>query len=237
MSTLVNWTRYAQDYDLLLAYNPFYQALKQDVIAHIGQWPIGAEAQLIDMGAGTGNYSLEMARMFPQAEVIHVDQDKGMNEIARSKFQQADCQNVRIIPKSVDEVDWEANSIDGLICIHALYTFADPAAVLFRFYEWLKPGGKILLVDPGRKVKVWDWQWAIARHLISQYGLLTTWKLFRRGKEVSRQNKRLSRMQARGELWLHTHEEFCEMVQSTGFQIVEAKTVFRDISDWVLAVK
>ena len=233
----VDWSSYAQTYDLLLSYNPFYQELYKEVIAVAQAWDIAEGSMIADIGAGTGNYSCTLAKLFPQAEVLHVDRDPGMCQVALQKVQNRGLNNIEIRNEGVDEVFIPPSSLGACTCIHALYTFPNPQQVLQNIYGWLTPGGLGIFVDPGRPVRVLDWQIAIARRMIQAHGLRKTLQVMREGKEVSKQNRRAARMQAEGKFWTHSHAEFCEAVIDAGFKILEAHTTFRGISDFVVAKK
>jgi ubiquinone/menaquinone biosynthesis C-methylase UbiE len=233
----VSWSTYAQKYDMLLDYNPFYQQLFQEVFEAVQQWDIHPGDLLADIGAGTGNYSLEMARHFPQATVLHIDKDEGMNAQARKKKNGEELPNHKVVNWGVEEIQLQPASVKGLISIHAMYTFPDPAKVLRQMYEWLEPGGKAVLVNAGRVVNVLDWQLAIGWHMIRQHGIRKTLKIFKKGKEVSKQNTYIRDMQRKGIFWTHNHQEFCRAVQNAGFEIRYSKICFRGISDFVVAGK
>ena len=95
----------------------------------------------------------------------------------------------------------------------------------------------ITLKNAGRIVNVLSWQLAISTYLIRNYGLKKTLQIFSKGKEVSKQNAYIRNMQKDGTYWTHTHEEFLDAVQTAGFEIQQAQTVFRGISDLVVVRK
>ena len=57
------------------------------------------------------------------------------------------------------------------------------------------------------------------------------------GKEVSRQNREISKLQAKGVYWRHSHQEFCDTIADIGYRINESGLTFRKISDIVFAQK
>lgn len=230
---VVSWKSYAQKYDMLLSFNPFYQHLHQAVLAEVSEWEINGGDLIADVGAGTGNYSLSLARLFPQARVLHIDNDSGMNEAARTKRTQLGISNHAILESGIEDVELAEGSLRALISIHALYTFPRPEQVLQRMHKWLQPGGEAILVDAGRIVNVLSWQLAISFHLLRTYGWKKTWEIFREGREVSQQNAYIRNMQGNGTFWTHSHAEYCTAVEKAGFEILDAGTTFRGISDWV----
>lgn len=236
-TTEVDWHTYAQKYDMLLAYNPFYQELHRQVMEEVYALEVQAGDLLIDVGAGTGNYSIEIARAFPKAEVIHLDSNPGMNKLAAKKQMEANLHNHQILHKPVGEAIILPETVRAIVSIHALYAIPEPKTVLQRFYDWLEPGGHAILVDAGRMLNMWDWQLAIGWHLLRKYGLQQSLKILREGKIVSRQNQYIRQMQRNGTFWTHSHAEFCAAVTDSGFSLIHSSTTFRGYSDLVLAYK
>lgn len=228
----VSWSTYAEQYDMLLAYNPFYQALHQEVLQRTEEWNIYTNDIILDLGGGTGNYSCSLAEKYPHAKIIHLDRDEGMNAVVEKKQSARELQNLHIVTSSAESAHFEKNSIKACISIHALYTLPNPQLILQRLYDWLEPNGYGLFVDPGRRVKVLDWQIAIGSRMIRQYGWRKTWQIMWEGKEVSRQNRKISQMQADGTYWMHSHAEFCDVIKKAGFTIQDSGLTFRKISDW-----
>ena len=233
----VDWRSYAEKYDMLLDYNPFYQDLRKPVLQIVEKWDFQANDRIIDIGAGTGNYSIAIAEMFPQAEVIHLDNNDGMCAVASQKKIQKGLANLQIAQYSVETLNFEPESLAACLCIHSLYTLPEPHTVIQKIHHWLKPGAIALFVDPGRTVKVFNWQLAIGWQMIKKYGLGKTLELFREGKEISHQNREIAKLHAKGIYWKHSHEEFCEAVREAGFTIHKTQLCFRGISDLVLVEK
>ena len=236
-TSIVDWHSYAQKYDMLLEYNPFYQQLRTEVLKRVDQWAFVPGAVLADVGAGTGNYSTALAVKFPRTKILHIDSNVGMAGVVQKKKEQLALDNIDVLTKPVEEVRLESESLSACLCIHSLYTFPEPAKVLQSVYNWMKPGGVGIFVDPGRPVKVLEWQLAIGWKMINKHGLRKTLEIMREGKEISHQNRQISKLQAQGVYWNHSHEEFCETVKSAGFTIKEAKYTFRGISDLVVVEK
>ena len=231
----VDWEAYAQKYDMLLAYNPFYQEVHRQIMDQIKNWQIAEGDIIADVGAGTGNYSVAVAELFPEARVLHIDNDPGMNAIAAKKS--TALNNFQMLDIPVGEVRFEEGSLQGLLCINAIYTFPDPQAELKKMYNWLAPRGHAILVDAGRIMNVWSWTMAITWRLFRTYGLAKTLEVLQEAKAVSQQNAYIRKMQQNGTFWTHSHEEFCEAVRAAGFHIDTSGTCFRGDCDLVIARK
>lgn len=234
---IVDWKRYAQKYDMLLDYNPFYQQLQEEVFSRIQQWQFQPNDTIADFGAGTGNYSMKLARLFPQNNILHIDNNAGMTAVIQEKKEKLDLQNLQIMTIPVDKLQLEPESLNASLCIHSLYTFPYPKNILKKIYTWMKPGAVGIFVDPGRPVKVREWQLAIGWQMIKKHGLRKTLELMKEGKEISYQNRQISKLQAQGIYWNHSHEAFRAAVEDAGFQIKEARLCFRKISDMVVVEK
>jgi ubiquinone/menaquinone biosynthesis C-methylase UbiE len=235
--TDLSWSEYARKYDMLLAYNPFYQSLFKQVMTKTDHWNIEEGDVLIDIGAGTGNYSCALAEKFPQAHVIHIDSDAGMIRVAETKKQARKLENLEIRRTDINHLQMADHSLKAVLCIHSIYTLSNPSVTLKHIYNWLVPGGHGIIVDPGRKVNVLHWQWAIGSRLIRTYGMLKTLKILKAGKAVSKQNKAIRKLQDEGTYWTHTHEEFCTAIEEASFTILEHETTFRTISDLAVVTK
>ena len=235
--TNLSWSEYALKYDMLLQYNPFYQELFKDIIARTDRWLIKEGDVILDIGAGTGNYSCAIAKKFPQARVIHIDNDTVMNSIAERKKINQNLENLEVKTLDIDQLNFDENSVKALVSIHSLYTLSEPIKTLEAMHKFMSPGGHGIIVDAGRKVNVLEWQLAICYELIRKYGILQALKIMQEGKGVSRQNRSIRKLQDEGKYWVHTHDEFCQIIKDLSFTVIENKTTFRNISDLVVVTK
>ncbi len=233
----VSWKSYAQKYDMLLDYNPFYQALNRDVLDSTSKWKVKSKDILLDIGAGTGNFSIPLAKQHSNAKVIHLDRDEGMNLEARKKSGINGTDNLTVLDRDVETIEFEENSISGIVCVHSLYTLNEPQEMIKKMALWLKPGSKAVLVNAGRIVNVLSWQIAIGYHLVKEVGFARTLEILKEGKEVSKQNAIIRQMQKDGRFWTHSHQEFLDAVKDSGLVIEESYRTFRGVSDFVLARK
>lgn len=90
----VDWRSYAAVYDLMAEINPAYQELVDAYRRFATQLWLHPDDLLLELGAGTGNFSLVAADEWPKCRVLHVDANEGMNDQARRKREALGLTNV-----------------------------------------------------------------------------------------------------------------------------------------------
>ncbi|QTN31207.1 class I SAM-dependent methyltransferase [Akkermansiaceae bacterium] len=228
----VNWTQYAQVYDLMTEVNPAYQELLGEFETFLGKSGLQAGQVLADLGAGTGNFSTLAARSISGLEVIHIDGDPMMNALAKTKDGGG---KMRIQEGDLAELNIGKAAYDAVVSVHALYTLSQPKEFLAKIAKGLKPGGKAFLCDLGRVLDIADWRRFLMRKLIEERGLLQAGAIAWRGRKVASENRRIASCQIDGRYWTHSHEEFREAVEQAGMNILESREAYRGYSDLVIA--
>lgn len=233
----MGWSAYATAYDLMARHNPAYQQLMEQFQHEITQWKFGPADLLLDLGAGTGNFSLSLAARFPHCRVLHLDADPLMNATAHRKAHERKITNLDIITQDVSEIFFHSETIAAIVCVHSLYTFPEPQQMIEKMLNWLQPGGYAFVCDLGRTLDIADWSKYLFTELRRQHGLLRTLSLFCRGRTVATQNRLIAESQQSGIFWTHTHSEFCTLFESVGFRIIAADETFRGYSDVLVCQK
>lgn len=233
----VDWSSYAEAYDLMAVNNPAYQELLEEFRQTIAQWRLEPHSTLAELGAGTGNFSIELACAFPDCVVVHLDADPGMNRIAASKASMQNLQNMRFLSEDIQEVQFQAESLAALVMVHALYTFPNPREVISKTFQWLAPGGYLFVCDVGGVAQVSDWTRYLFRESYRHQGLWRTVQFFYKGRVVAQQNRRIARAQKAGLYWTHTLAEFRAAFEAIGFEITIGQKTYRNTSDLIVARK
>lgn len=114
---------------------------------HIWEF-IGAENALmiVDIGAGTGLFSREFARLAPQSQIIALD----ISPIMIDWMNQHVCPelpNIKTMLMEESKTSLADKSIDIAIMINLHHELLDEMELLRECYRILKPGGKIAVSD------------------------------------------------------------------------------------------
>lgn len=119
--------------------------------APFGLWllehcPLGPGLTFLDLGAGTGFATLELAeRCGPASTVIAVDPwEAAMARLGR-KVAQRRLGNVRLLQQDATRIDLPEHSVDVIVSNLGVNNFGDPAAVMRVCARVAKPGATFVL--------------------------------------------------------------------------------------------
>jgi len=98
---------------------------------------------VVDFGAGTGRFSIELAQRRPDLKVIALDEQPEMLELLKAKPTAQQLPNVQ--PVLVDEIDSLEGAADRILAMNVLHELGD--ATLRGMSRLLKPQGWLLIVD------------------------------------------------------------------------------------------
>ena len=233
----VDWTSYANVYDLMSENNPAYQDLVRDFSLELSTWKLGPGEHIVELGAGTGNFSVTAAAQLPHCYVRHMERNKTMNQIAEQKATTRKLTNIAIMQQDVTKLVLPPNSVGAFICIHALYALPQPKQLIDTMYASLRSGGYMFMCDPGSVINVWDWAKYLFRESLRRQGFFRTINLFVRGRQIIWQNLSVAKMQRENQYWHHTLPEFVQTFEAAGFSITKSYVTYRGYSDVVLCCK
>jgi SAM-dependent methyltransferase len=104
---------------------------------------IPAQGRVVDFGAGTGTYAIELARLRPDVEVIAVDELPEMLERLRTKPAAAELPNLKSVLTS--DIGPLERRIDRVLALNVLHELGDNA--LAGLAALLVPSGAAILID------------------------------------------------------------------------------------------
>jgi ubiquinone/menaquinone biosynthesis C-methylase UbiE len=112
--------------------------------------PQGDRLRLIDLGCGPGVSTFELARLRPGAEVVGFDLAWRMLTEAQSRTHRSGIAPGRItwIRGDAGALPFGTASVDALTGHSFLYLLPDRAAAMREALRVLRPGGKLLLMEP-----------------------------------------------------------------------------------------
>ncbi len=233
----IDWDAYATQYDLMAKYNPSYHENIELLRGGLDRWGVPSDAEICDLGAGTGNYISALFRARPQATYTHVDFDSVMNDIARDKYKSLGLERVSIHEAYVQRAEFPDESFDLVICVNALYAMSPQEPILDKIRNWLKPGGVFFVIDFGRRFRMIDWGWYFISSMIRNHGVAECARFLLSCAEIYKQNSRGSKNQQDGAYWLHSTTEFGSALTEAGFEVEELQPCYRDYCDLAVCRK
>jgi predicted methyltransferase len=119
-----------------------------DVIKALG---IGEGSAVADVGAGGGFFTVRLAKLVgPKGRVFAVDVDKGVTRELRQRVESEKLSNVEVIQGAVDDPELPAGTLDAVLIVNAYHEMTEHQAMLGHIRQALKPGGRLVLVEPNR---------------------------------------------------------------------------------------
>ena len=108
---------------------------------------LDSDEVVADIGAGSGYFSLRIAKLVPDGKVLAVDIQPEMLELLELRKSEAGISNVEGVLGAVDNPNLPENSIDAAIMVDAYHEFSHPFEMIEGIYKALKPGGRIFLLE------------------------------------------------------------------------------------------
>jgi precorrin-6B methylase 2 len=129
----------AGNYDELPLWSaPFGQLILEHVPLRRGQ-------TIVDIGAGTGFLTVELAQRSAAARVIAVDPWAEAMEVLQRKVDYLQLTNVELVTSDASQLDLPDDSVDLVVSNLGINNFDNAATVLKECHRVLRPGGRLLL--------------------------------------------------------------------------------------------
>jgi SAM-dependent methyltransferase len=120
------------------------EELPERVVAAMDLAP---DAEVADIGAGTGYFSFRIARKVPDGRVYAVDIQPEMLDIMRARIEARGIDNVRLVQGTEDDPRLPPAGIDAVLLVDAYHEFAYPREMMEAIIRALRPGGRVFLVE------------------------------------------------------------------------------------------
>jgi tRNA (cmo5U34)-methyltransferase len=105
---------------------------------------------ILELGCGTGNLSLQLARKFRSASLTLVDASPEMVAVTRSRLEDAGVRSVNkpaYVAARFEELALPGNSFDLVVSSISLHHVADKASLYGRIRAVLRAGGHLCFAD------------------------------------------------------------------------------------------
>lgn len=109
--------------------------------------PIDPDSIVVDLGAGTGYFSLPMARRASEGRVLAVDIQQEMLDIIDSRSREAGLTNIEPVLATEADPNLTESTVDLVLIVDAYHEFSHPREVMEAIAKSLEPSGLVYLVE------------------------------------------------------------------------------------------
>jgi ubiquinone/menaquinone biosynthesis C-methylase UbiE len=138
------WTRQAVTWDHGAGNNPGLVKVVNKVVELADARP---EDHAVDLGCGSGQVTLALAPKV--ASVLAVDISEKMIRLLADNAASRGITNVEGTAMPVEQLEFQPGSVDLIVTNYALHHLrdGDKPVLVGRAYEWLRPGGRLVIGD------------------------------------------------------------------------------------------
>ncbi len=123
------------------------RVLKLKVDEAVAKLGLPPGAVVADIGAGSGVFTLPLAKVVPQGRVYAVDIDQGLVDHIAKKAREAQATNVQAVLGGFTDPKIPARNLDIAFIYDVLHHIENRAEYLKNLAPYLKPGGRIAVID------------------------------------------------------------------------------------------
>jgi tRNA (cmo5U34)-methyltransferase len=132
--------------DMIRTEVPHYDTLQAEIERAVRAWSGAGAPRVLDLGAGTGSTSSAVLRAQPGAQLVLVDENPGMLEVARATLPLASVESVVIADLSDPLPAGPFDLTVSALAIHHLDSAAK-RALFSSVHDRLSPGGLFAMAD------------------------------------------------------------------------------------------
>lgn len=115
----------------------------------------GSFSKIADMGCGKGIFSFELARRFPQAQVVGIDSDLEQTEVNKKIIEKNGIKNLSFECVDILKTNFE-NSFDLILSVDNLEHIENDQEAVAQLYKALRSGGTLICHVPALE-RIWIW--------------------------------------------------------------------------------
>ncbi len=137
----MNFDEIASEYDVWYQtpLGAYANRLEKELIFELAEQKSGET--VLDIGCGTGNYSIELASM--RLEVVGIDSSVNMLKIARDKAKRRRL-DIKFILANAESLPFNDGQFD-IVLLVTTFEFLDPEKAIFEMKRVLKKDGRIVV--------------------------------------------------------------------------------------------
>ncbi|MCZ7405637.1 MAG: class I SAM-dependent methyltransferase [Candidatus Methanoperedens sp.] len=133
---------------------------------------IRGDEVVLDVGAGSGYFSLAIAKKLNSGKVICFDLSEEMLQRLKHKAKKEGLENrIQIMNGEASSLDLNDESVDLVVSSFAFHEVSSPETVLMEMIRVLKPNGWVIITDYLKDT--WLGKMATAYHSADTYGLFS----------------------------------------------------------------
>ncbi|MCA9496244.1 MAG: class I SAM-dependent methyltransferase [Nanoarchaeota archaeon] len=238
----INWHTYAKEYDILCHNNPEYLNLISVIKNQLKKIINGTNQTIVELGSGTGNFSIEIAKQTPHNnKIISLEYTKEFLQLQKEKIKKSKLKTkINLIQSDIRNMPFSNNSLDVVLMVHVLNFFKkdERDKILADIYSKIKPNKYFIIADIGREINVGKWALKLYGNILKNKGLKALIDFHKNTAEVRKQNSNANKRQKNGTSYLHNLNEFEEYISSFGFKIIHSQdNLYGGIDDLIIAQK
>ncbi|WP_018478994.1 class I SAM-dependent methyltransferase [Pontibacter roseus] len=113
----------------------------------IENMPLQPNSTVADIGAGTGYYTFQVAKLVPQGKVYAVEVQDRFIEALKERKQELGTQNVEVVKGGNQSLNVPDNSLDLAVMVDVYHELEYPMEMLQAIRKALKSNGQLLLME------------------------------------------------------------------------------------------
>jgi len=113
----------------------------------IERLPLDSDDVVADIGAGTGYFSIPIAKRVPEGKVLAVDIQQEMLDIIEARKRDGAPSNIEAVLGTITDPNLPSSQVDLILIVDAYHEFSHPYEMGVTIADALKPGGKLVLIE------------------------------------------------------------------------------------------
>ncbi|MEN3931305.1 metalloregulator ArsR/SmtB family transcription factor [Microvirga sp. W0021] len=136
------FSRLANEWDRLRSLHASEEAVDKAILDILGDKPIRG---LLDLGTGTGHILKLLGDK--ASRIVGLDASHAMLSVARANLEKAGLSGVELRQGDIHVLPFERDEFDLIVLHQVLHYFDDPARAIREASRYLRPGGRLLIID------------------------------------------------------------------------------------------